>query len=123
MHRELMFGSRTWDRLAPIMTVLETLQKKHGDHLIVIHGDHWQGADKLVNSACVAMGIQMIKIPAAWKGQKGNRAGPYRNGLMIEYGRPDHATGFRAPGKSNGTDNMYQKCQIAGVPAEVVRLE
>jgi hypothetical protein len=44
-------------------------------------------------------------------------AGPRRNRHMAELGA-SLAIGFRMPGKSDGTDNMWSECELRGIPVE-----
>lgn len=88
--RVIVTGSRTWREPALVYQALDTLYAGMGSEeylgLTVIHGDCPEGADRHARDWC--HGRERVieqRFPADWK-TYGKRAGPIRNGQMIESG-------------------------------------
>ena len=82
----------------------------------VIHGDQ-TGADTGADVWAVVNGVTFRRVPAQWRGPDGRgpfdpSAGPRRNKLMLEIGRPDLVLAF--PG-DRGTANMTALAHGAGI--------
>lgn len=77
---------------------------------VVVHGAHKEGADALIDSLARARGFDVKPYPASWL-LFGKRAGPFRNQQMLDNEHPDVVIAFRAPGISNGTDDMISKAE------------
>jgi hypothetical protein len=119
----IIYGSRTWTEHNLIYDVIERVQPR-----IVVHGDHWAGADQYAYQYCDKHGILQARIPAPWENKDlGKGAGPFRNGIVLLtgflyadwYQEPLFTCGFRKDGKSNGTDDMNEKCEKAKVMQKI----
>lgn len=118
MNRVIVFGSRNWLREYDTYVARE-LEKLPADTLIV-HGACRTGADAAADFYARARGLEVETHPAIWKpegpqGRTDYAAGPRRNKHMAGLGAR-LAIGFRMPGKSSGTDNMWSECVLAGIP-------
>lgn len=107
--RVLVYGSRTWDDDSAIQHAIATLP----DDAVVIHGGA-RGADEMAGRAARKRGLAVEVFRADW-GRHGRAAGPIRNQLMLDEGRPTDAIGFRMPGTSAGTDDMSRRLDAAGI--------
>jgi hypothetical protein len=115
MPRVLICGSRDWHDERVIGSAVAALPLGS----TVIHGAA-PGADTIAARAASRVGTLNVEAyPANWA-QYGRAAGPIRNKLMLELGRPDLVIAFRLDGPSKGTDNMIQQARKAGVPVTVV---
>lgn len=112
--RVLLFGSRSWRDREAIRGFIAELPR----HAVVVHGAHWEGADKIAEEEALAAGLRVERHPARWS-KEGPLAGPNRNSRMAA-SRPDFAVGFRMPGRSSGTDDMARKARKAGVDTYIV---
>lgn len=124
--RLLICGSRSWKDFDAIRHMIEaerTLAEEAGSEFVVIHGANPKGADRMADAICLKMGMKpgkdLIREPADWARYK-RAAGPIRNQAMIDKHQPEKVYAFRAPGKSNGTDDMVQKAEAAGIPTRVI---
>lgn len=63
-------------------------------------------------------GLPVQEFPANWN-LYGKRAGPIRNGQMLEEGKPEMVVAFRGP-NSRGTQNMINQAEKAGIPVQIV---
>jgi len=82
----------------------------------ILHGDS-RGADRLAGLWAADRNVLCAAYPADWK-LNGLRAGPIRNELMIERGKPDLVVAF--PGGA-GTADMVKKAMRAKVKVEIVK--
>lgn len=105
----LVTGSRDWTDYAVIRDYI-----KASGATVVVHGDHWEGADRLAKRAARELGIEHKPYPAEWK-MFGRGAGPRRNQQMID-SEPDIALclGFPLPG-SQGTIDCMKRAAKAGI--------
>jgi hypothetical protein len=89
--RVLVCGSRHFQDWRMIWRVLDELA---GDFPIaaIIEGDA-PGADRIAGEWAQRNGIRDIKYPADWE-THGKAAGPIRNQLMIDHGKPDLVLAF-----------------------------
>lgn len=81
---------------------------------LIIHGGA-TGADEMANLYAGRRGIQRIIFPANWS--IGKKAGPIRNQLMLDVGKPNLVVAF--PG-GTGTADMVRRSRKAGV--EVIEI-
>lgn len=116
--RVAMFGSRQWRNYSLISATCLVLKEVYGS-FVVVYGAHHEGADAMIKRAAEARGLPTDPFPAQWskheqKGRK-NPAGQIRNQQMA---RSNLALGigFRARGKSPGTDGMRDYCFAESVP-------
>lgn len=77
---------------------------------VIIHGAA-RGADSLAAEWASLANVPTKAYPADWKAH-GKAAGPIRNRLMLEDGKPDYVIAF--PGGS-GTANMVKQAREAGL--------
>lgn len=70
------------------------------------------GADTLAGDWAHGFLIPVRSFPADWEERHGKRAGPIRNQMMLEEGRPDLVVAF--PG-GTGTADMVRRAREAGV--------
>lgn len=82
----------------------------HGRPRMVIHGAAG-GADTMAGEWAREEGIQVVAVPANWKGE-GKSAGPKRNQLMLDLLEPDIVVAF--PG-GTGTADMVRRAKEAGI--------
>jgi hypothetical protein len=82
----------------------------------VMHGGA-RGADEGAGRWAESEGIKPLVFRAAWK-RYGKAAGPRRNAIMLDQGKPDLVIAF--PG-GKGTQNMTELARAAGVPVIEVR--
>ena len=109
MTRVLVCGGRNYD---DVRTFVSTLDSIHNDRKItqIIHGGA-RGADSLADTWGELTGVPVKCFPANWK-SLGRVAGPIRNSLMLEEGKPDLVVAF--PG-GFGTANMVRQARKAGI--------
>lgn len=92
------------------------------ESLLVVHGGCgddadkntgiYKGADGLVHKWAIDWNVKVVAFPAAWK-KLGRKAGPLRNGRMLKEMKPQLVVAFSG---NDGTANMVQQAQRAGVP-------
>lgn len=117
MRRVLIAGSRSIS--APVRRVLDEILNDKASfycETLVIHGGA-HGPDRIGGLWALAQGWPSIVFEPAWE-HFGKRAGPIRNGWMIEHGKPTEAIVFwdRA---SRGTQDMLRRLRDADVPTRV----
>lgn len=117
--RILVCGSRDWSDQLRVMQMLNRCDCKYG-HFTLIHG-HCKGADKLAGSYNAdKLDNITIAVPARFK-EQGRAAGPRRNTLMLEVGKPQLVLAFHDDLEhSKGTGNMVRQAREAGVPVVVI---
>jgi hypothetical protein len=106
----LVTGGRDYADVGTVFDCLTTLNEQF-ERLIIVHGDA-DGADTLANTVCCEVGIEQIKVPAAWNKHK-KAAGPIRNRLMIDLFPIDMVLAF--PG-GTGTANMKTQANAKEIP-------
>lgn len=104
--------------MLPIQKVLRMLDPED----VVIHGAA-RGADRIAGRLALTYGLKVIDFPADWMGH-GKAAGPIRNKLMLDVGRPTEVWAFKADFDETlsrgGTENMVRIAREAGVKTTVV---
>lgn len=95
----LVCGGRGYDDQRRVFAVLDALQPE-----LVIQGGA-KGADFHARAWATARGKPCATFDAPWA-SLGRKAGPVRNGWMLEFGRPDLVLAF--PGGPGTADMMYQ---------------
>lgn len=113
--RVLVCGGRKYNDQNNVWNTLDALCLNRGTPTVIIHGDQ-TGADKLADEWAFQMGVKADPYPADW-GKYGNAAGPIRNRIMLDEGKPDLVLAF--PG-GKGTNGMTRLAEQAGI--EVVRV-
>lgn len=109
----LVCGGRDYSDLARFNAVMGRLDPQPTR---IVHGGA-RGADAMAAAWARGMGIQHQAYPADWKAY-GVKAGPIRNGQMLELEKPDLVLAF--PG-GRGTDDMMRKAHAANVTVRMVR--
>jgi hypothetical protein len=116
--RLLVCGSRDW-------TDREFLNR-HLDWVfdrtpvsVVIEGEA-RGADLMAADWAVSHGIPVERYPADWE-HYGKAAGPVRNQLMLDVGKPEYVVAFTPDlGSSKGTADMVRRARKAGLPVLIL---
>lgn len=120
--RVLVCGDRDWDDKVIIFIVLDgILRTSSGSSggLIVIHGGA-KGADTLADDWAKSRGVHRESYHANWE-RFGKAAGPVRNQLMIDEGKPELVVAFHdfLP-NSKGTRDMVSRARKAGIRTYVI---
>lgn len=119
MTRVIVFGSRLWTDVRAIMMRLVRLPFA----TTLVHGACPKGADDIAQRVWRRWMLIDEPHPANWHPDGTFRtdydAGFKRNEFMAVLGA-DLAIGFRAPGRSNGTDDMARRCLAHGIPLEKI---
>ena len=113
--RVLVCGGRDYNRHGHIYWTLDCVQDERGRFTHVITGDA-SGADHWAESWAWMNKIRHLKFAADWTGY-GKKAGPIRNQIMLDEGKPDLVVAF--PG-GRGTSDMVRRAKAAGV--EVIQM-
>lgn len=116
--RLLICGSRSYLYEANVYDALKTMLERY-PALEIIHG----GAAGADTHAARFAGFHCLPVhvyPANWN-KYGPSAGPIRNQLMLDSGRPDYVFAFidKPLGKSRGTNDMVKRAQAAGVSVRI----
>lgn len=109
--RVAVCGGRAFADEARIAAALNAVRGLYGEFACLIHGGA-TGADTLAAQWANRRGITVIHYPAKWE-QHGRAAGPIRNQMMIDHGRPDVLVAF--PG-GKGTLDMICRAKAARIP-------
>jgi hypothetical protein len=116
-------GSRraTWENQGGVVRrEIDALVDEVGkDRLAIVHGDA-DGIDSIVNAVCVYQLVQVLRCPAPWK-LRGQGAGPFRNGFMLDYVKVSRAVALPCAA-SVGTRGFISMCERRGIPCRVVEL-
>lgn len=107
--RAIVCGGRRYNDSIRLADTLDRLHRVMGFKL-VIHGGA-AGADLMAEDWAIDRDIQVLCYPALWH-EHGRKAGPIRNQLMIDEGKPDIVIAF--PGGS-GTKDMINRARKAKV--------
>jgi hypothetical protein len=112
-HRVLVCGGRDYQDMRTVTRVLDGLVPRP---TLIIQGGAF-GADACASEWAYKRDIQERQFTAHWK-QNGKAAGPIRNQLMLEEGKPHLVVAF--PGGA-GTADMVRRAKAAGVPVVEVK--
>lgn len=107
--RAIVCGGRSYQNKEVVYSTLDYFKKEHGLS-VLIHGGA-TGADDLAKQWATKNGIMIVCYPANWT-KHGRSAGPIRNQLMLDDGKPDAVIAF--PGY-RGTKDMIKKAITAGI--------
>lgn len=108
--RILVCGGRDYADQARVDQILDRVLAERGIS-VIIHGGA-RGADSLAGRWAASRGIEVAVYPADWN-THGKRAGPLRNQLMLDDGRPDAVIAFAG---GRGTADMIRRARAAGLP-------
>ena len=111
----IVCGGRDYQDYERICKALDALHKKHGIDLLIEGGAN--GADAHAGIWADNAGVPRCTLHANWKFH-GAKAGPTRNGHMLEFMQPDCVVAF--PGGA-GTADMVRQAKAAGVNVWEVR--
>jgi hypothetical protein len=106
----LVTGGRDYDDIGIVFDCLTQLDAQF-ERMIVVHGDA-AGADSLACEVCKEVGIEQVKVPAAWN-KYHKASGPIRNKLMLDLLGVDLVLAF--PG-GVGTANMKMQAHEREIP-------
>jgi hypothetical protein len=117
--RVVVTGSRHWTDPEPIYRELAALDGFH--KVVIAHGNsRGGGADTLADRAAADLGYERWPYPVDPEKDGRHRGAPLnRNGRMLDNFRPDLVLAFRAPGKSNGTDDCVRKARQRRIPVTI----
>lgn len=107
--RVLVCGGRDYDDADYLNRTLDAAHAKEPIS-IIIHGAY-RGADTLARKWANSRGVPHLPFVAPWK-ILGKAAGPFRNQMMIDQGKPDIVVAF--PG-NEGTADMIDKAYKAKI--------
>lgn len=110
--RVLVCGSRYFNDYKLLSSVLSKISIS-----VLIHGGA-RGADTLAGEFASRYGIPQSVFLADWT-TFGKRAGPIRNQLMLDEGKPELVVAFW-DGESRGTKHMIDIAEAAGVGVNVI---
>ncbi len=108
MRRILICGGRNYADKARMRNVIHALFNPDTD--TIMHGGA-PGADTLAGEIAAELGCAAKVYPADWAAHS-KAAGPIRNQLMLDEGKPDMVVAF--PG-GKGTEDMIRRAKKAGV--------
>lgn len=108
--RVLVCGGRDFSDYLHFAFSMNALNSKHGPFQTVIHGGA-PGADWCAHLWADSGRLHEIEYKANWK-TNGHAAGPIRNQLMLDDGKPDLVVAF--PG-GRGTADMVRRAKSAGI--------
>lgn len=109
MTRVLVCGGRNFQNETLMSEKLWALHKERGVS-VLIHGDA-EGADRAAGWWAIRNGIECDVYPAKWA-EHGRAAGPIRNQLMLDEGKPDLVVAFAG---HKGTAHMVMIATDAGI--------
>lgn len=112
--RVLVCGGRNFTDKVLLETVLDEL--KNANQVDCIIEGNARGADRLAGYWARKNKIDNIKFPARWD-LYGNAAGPIRNQLMIDEGKPDYVIAFKG---NKGTQDMIDRVLKANISVELI---
>jgi hypothetical protein len=107
--RVLVCGGRDYGNAEKLNSVLSAMHHV-SPFALLIHGGA-RGADRLANQWAVHQKVPRAAFYANWS-EHGKAAGPMRNAMMLEQGKPDVVVAFHG---GRGTSDMLRKARAAGV--------
>lgn len=131
--RILICGDREWtdrEKIAQQLRIIKAVQERiyedydgYGDLVTtIIHGAA-RGADRIAGEEAAKLGFEVKPYPISpedWAHFKGG-AGPIRNQLMLDEGKPDLVLAFHSNiYESKGTKDMVNRAMMAQIPVEVI---
>jgi YspA, cpYpsA-related SLOG family len=108
--RILVTGSRDWNLLTCLATVLQIVAADSG--VLIVHGACPTGADALADAWAREHGIPVERHPADW-GRYGKAAGPRRNAEMVAAGANACLAFIR--NESRGASHCAALAEAAGI--------
>jgi YspA, cpYpsA-related SLOG family len=118
--RVLICGDRHWGDVDKILEEIAYLAILYGDKLVIIEGEA-PGADTIARVICQEYDISYEPYPADWEKYKA-AAGPIRNKVMLDRGKPDEVIAFHSNIESSkGTKNMLEQAYKRGISTRIVK--
>jgi hypothetical protein len=119
--RVIVTGSRHWRDASAIEQRLELALAKYRifGPLVVVHGDHWDGADRITKNWALRnrhRGVINDPHPAEWK-RLGKAAGPIRNQVMVDRGARE-CLAFPIGTEWSGTRDCMERAELAKIPVD-----
>jgi hypothetical protein len=127
MFKILVCGDRRWsnrEKIAQQLRILKSTLISVVDgwqvgSFVVIHGAA-KGADIIGGEEARRLGFEVEEYPADWS--FGRAAGPIRNQVMLEEGKPNLVLAFHSNiEESKGTKDMVKRARAAGIPTEIIK--
>jgi hypothetical protein len=115
--RVLVCGGRDYDNGTALFAALDTAHAETPIGYVIQGGA--PGADFLAKLWAEARNVPCVELRADWRAH-GRSAGPIRNMLMLEKGKPDLVLAF--PG-GRGTADMVRQARAAGVRVREIASE
>lgn len=109
--RVLVCGGRDFTDKARFDSIMDGLVRHFAPDFCIIEGEA-AGADSLAATWALARGTPCLGVRAAWQALGRRKAGPMRNGWMLQWCNPDIVVAF--PG-GYGTADMVRRAKAAGV--------
>lgn len=129
--RILICGDRNWTdrekiaqqlRIIHVFAVWAYAGRGGLQNVKIIHGAA-RGADRIAGEEAAKLGFVVKAYPISgedWAHFKGG-AGPLRNQLMLDEGKPDLVLAFHSNiYESKGTKDMVNRAMMAQIPVEVI---
>lgn len=126
MIRIVVTGSRSWTNVALLESYLYEQLEEHGRVELAHGASKGGGADKIAADWAFENRDRVDEFPYPVRsgptGIDGNHRGAplNRNTRMLRSFQPDIVLGFRAEGKSNGTDDCLDKAKAMGYAVETI---
>ncbi len=106
----LICGSRSWSDEETMRTFFLIMSKD----TVILHGG-CRGADLMADDIAKKFGFEYYEYSANWE-RYGLAAGPIRNQLMLDEGKPNIVVAFHNNiSESKGTKDMIRRARMAGV--------
>ena len=112
--RVLVCGGRNYSDKNTLYDVLDAAHMAN-EIVLLIHGAA-KGADELANQWATERAIPIYYLRPDWDAH-GKSAGPIRNRMLLDYGKPDIVVAF--PG-GRGTADMARQAKDRSVPVAYV---
>lgn len=113
--RVLVCGGRHYENRVRVYSVLDYIHKPTPITLL-IHGAGF-GTDILAGQWAAARGVKVYAIPALWD-VYGKKAGPIRNQMMIDGGKPEMVVAF--PGGRGTADMIARANRVPGIKVTIL---
>lgn len=115
--RVLVSGSRQWNDVVLLRSVLREIVTEGEPPIVLIHGGA-KGADSLASTLCSEEGWREEVWHPDWD-THGKAAGPLRNKAMVD-SSPNVCVAFVVEGASKGTGSCVKFARAANIPVHVV---
>jgi hypothetical protein len=114
----LVTGGRDYTNKELLWSTLDEYRERYGDDLIIIHGAHKSGTDKLADEWAIDREVDCLRVPARWKTTTPTKsAGPRRNQRMRDRYKPQEVL---ATAGGTGTNGMKELAHERGIPVREI---